>query len=335
MEIYVIASAVIVIAAVILITGRRSNSQSQKVLEMLNEQRTQIAIQNEKLERQSTDIERFRSEVSSNLQSSSIIIGDVKERFGEIMETTRQIHEVGKNISSLENILKSPKLRGNLGEYLLEELLSQVIPAEYLMKQYKFKSGDKVDFIIQVGEKLVSIDSKFPLENFKKYVECLEGADKERCYKEAVRDVKKHIDDISRKYILPDEGTFDFALMYIPAENVYYESIIKDGASELFGYSMDKKVIPVSPNSMYAYLQALLIGLKGLQVEKNASEILSKLGALKGDFGNFADVYEIVGTHLSNAAKRYEESARKLDKFEDKLENVIERSEEERVSLVS
>lgn len=336
--------------------SQRFESVTGQLINGMNEQKTQIAVQNEKLETQRSDsfnaisnfnneIVNFRKEVSetiavnnksidgklssmsTQLMSGNQIIGDVKERFGEIMETTRQIYNIGKDISSLENLLKSPKLRGNLGEYLLEDLLKQIIPVQNFSKQYKFKNGEKVDFAIHLGDKIVPIDSKFPLENFRKFIESEDEAEKASSYKEAMKNVKKHIDDISRKYINPSEGTFDFAMMYIPAENVYYEAIIKEEATRdeksIYMYSIEKRVVPVSPNSMFAYLQSILIGLRGLQIEKNAEEILNNIASLKGDYGKFAENFRVLGAHLNNASKQYDESSKKLNNFENRLDIVV------------
>ncbi len=144
--------------------------------------------------------------------------------------------------------------------------------------------------------------------------------------KKFVSDVKKHIDAIAGKYILPDEGTFDFALMYIPAENVYYELIIKDEAVDtekaLLSYAFAKRVIPVSPNSFYAYLQTILLGLKGLHIEEQAQEILKNIARLSGDFGKFQDEFELVGKHLTNTKARYDEADKRLQKFGDKLQTL-------------
>jgi DNA recombination protein RmuC len=318
---------------------------TSRLLDSVNEQKTQIAVQNEKLESQKndtfnalskfqSDINSFREEVSRNLnntnthlQTSNKVIGDVKERFGEIMETTKQIYNVGKDISSLENILKAPKLRGNLGEYLLEELLKQILPSESFTKSYKFKSGERVDFAIHLGDKLVPVDSKFPLENFRKYLSSKDEQERDLYYRESLKNVRKHIDDIAKKYIRPDEHTFDFAMMYIPAENVYYEVIVRDTVyrdeRSLYLYAIDKRVIPVSPNSMFAYLQSILIGLKGMEVEKNAEQIIANMAMLNNELDKFSNEFKLMGSHLMNAGKKYRDAEKKLDHFENKLENIV------------
>ena len=252
-------------------------------------------------------------------QSSRSSFERLAGTLGQLAESTKQMMEVGKTISNLEDLLKPPKLRGGMGETLLQELLDQIIPQNYQV-QYMFRNGVRVDAIIKLGDGLVPIDAKFPLESFRRLmqIEDKDLAQKER--KDFVRQIKKHINDISEKYILPDEGTYEFALMYIPAENIYYETILKDESQEgLFPYSLEKHVIPVSPNSFYAYLQVIVHGLKGLRIEQRAKEIMSHLARLQKDEEIFRQEFDVLGSHISNAGKKYDEATRKLVQFEEKL----------------
>ncbi len=250
-------------------------------------------------------------------------IADVKKDLGQVSQATRQVFEAARDISRLEKLLQAPKFRGGLGELLLGDLLGQILPPSGFSLQYRFKSAEIVDAVVRIGPHLVPVDSKFPYENFRRYVEMEESAERLQLKKFFVRDVKKHIDDIARKYILPDEGTFDFALMYIQAENIYYETIVRDEnlgeEKSIFNYSLKKRVIPVSPNSFYAYLQVILLGLKGFRVEKTAQEIVRHLSRLQGDFNRFKTDFDLVGTHIQRANSKFEEADRRLGKFSDKL----------------
>ncbi len=265
-------------------------------------------------------------EISKRLDNAARVIGDVQKNIGELSEASRQIFEVGKNIATLQEILQPPKLRGGLGEQFLGELLAQVLPPQFFTLQYMFSNGERVDAVVRLGEKLVPIDSKFPLDNFKRIIECKTEEERKAYQKTFYRDVKKHIDDIASKYIVPNEGTYDFALLYIPAENVYYETITKDDSfgeeKGILNYALKKKVIPVSPNSFYAYLQVIVLGLKGLQVEKDAQKILALLSSLKKDLGGFQEDFQLVGRHITNAMNKFEEARRRLDKFNFKLEQI-------------
>jgi DNA recombination protein RmuC len=208
---------------------------------------------------------------------------------------------------------------------LLEQLLSQMLPREHYVIQHGFRSGEKVDAAIRIGERLVPVDAKFPLENFRRLLAEPEDDRRRPLRKAFGRDVKLRVDEIAKRYILPDEGTFDFALMYVPAENVYYEIIIKqDEADEesIATYALSRRVVPVSPNSLYAYLQVILLGLRGLRIEANAREIQGDLVRLGGDLGRVREHMQKLGIHLGNAQKQFTDAERDLARFETKLEGI-------------
>ena len=256
--------------------------------------------------------------MNTRLDNAAKVVGDLREKVG-------QIHEVGKAAAELVNILRAPKLRGGMGELFLGDLLAQILPPEHYRLQHTFQSGEKVDAVIQVGQRLVPVDAKFPYENFRRVVDAGSDADRQAARKQFLRDVRKHVDAIADKYILPDENTYDFALMYVPAENVYYETIIKQDAGEeheLLGYALQKHVIPVSPNSFYASLQTILLGLKGMQVEVRAQEILASLQRLRGDFDRLAENFRLVGKHLTNATGSYADTEKTLTKLDVKLSQI-------------
>jgi len=259
--------------------------------------------------------------VGERIADTTKVFGEVKESLGELTQRTKEIQEVGKNISGLQDILRAPKFRGGFGELLLERLLADILPRDNYSLQYRFRNGETVDAVIRVGGNLVPIDSKFPLADFERIVTAESEEEKVALRRQFTRTIKGHIDDVT-KYILPDENTFDFALMYIPAENVYYETVLRGQAeeSEIYSYSLQKRVIPVSPNSFYAYLQVIILGLKGLHIEKTARDILGHLGRLQGELVDFQDDYEILGGHIRHAATKYEEAATKLTRLGDKLQ---------------
>ena len=217
-------------------------------------------------------------------------------------------------------------MRGGLGELLLENLLAEIMPKNLYELQYSFKSGDRVDAVIKIGKKLVPVDSKFPMESFARLIESEEEEDKKRAKREFVRTVKEHINSIADKYILPDENTHQFALMYIPAENVYYETVIKDddiGAEKsILSYAMARNVMPVSPNSFYAYLYVIITGLRGLGIQEKTQEVIKKLVALKGSLDKFKGDFDKVGTHIKNAGSSYSSAKERLDKFGNKLTKI-------------
>ena len=263
--------------------------------------------------------------VGERIADTTRVFREVKESLGKLTQRAEQIQEVGKNISSLQDLLRAPKLRGGFGELLLGRLLADTLPRDNYSLQYRFRNGETVDAVIRIGGNLVPIDSKFPLEDFERIVAVESEEEQVALRKQFTRTMKKHIDEVT-KYILPDENTFDFALMYIPAENIYYETILRGQPeeSEIYSYSLQKRVIPVSPNSFYAYLQVIILGLKGLHIEKTARDILGHLGRLQGELMDFQDDFDTLGGHIRHATTKYDDATRKLTRLSDKLQDVGE-----------
>ncbi len=303
------------------------STQLGQVTNLVNAQLGQVASQmNTRLGQVTEQLQKSTGDLNSRLDNAARVVQEVSKGLGSLGEATQKVFLVGKDIASLQEILRSPKLRGGLGELFLGDLLSQIFPLSHYALQHRFKSGEAVDAVIKLGSSLVPVDAKFPLENFKRVVETATEEEHRIARKKFIGDVKKHIDAIAGKYILPDEGTFDFALMYIPAENVYYELIIKDEAIDsdrgLLNYAFTKRVIPVSPNSFYAYLQTILLGLKGLHIEEQAQEILKSLARLSGDFDKFKLDFELVGKHLTNVKTKYDDADKRLEKFDERLHSL-------------
>ncbi|MBI3786350.1 MAG: DNA recombination protein RmuC [Deltaproteobacteria bacterium] len=268
--------------------------------------------------------------LGERLDSTAQAVGAVHRSLGTLEEANRRIFEIGKDLSSLQQILQAPKLRGGLGELLLEDLLAQILPADHYATQHTFRSGHKVDAVIRLGAGLVPVDAKFPLENFRRILEATGDTERRSARRAFAGDVKRHIDSVAAKYILPDEATFDFALMYIPAENVYYEIIVKDDVTDeaaIGEYALSRRVIPVSPGSFYAYLQAIVLGLRGLRIEERAQEIMAELGRLRGDFERFREDFRVAGRHLSNAANSFAGAERRLERLDAHLAGLEEDGE--------
>ena len=274
-------------------------------------------------EQLSNSLSQNTGTINQRLDNAAKLYGELRSQLGHLSAANAQIQAMVKDVSSLQDILRPPKLRGGMGEVLLENLLREILPPNHYELQYRFRTGNIVDGIIRLKEGLVSVDAKFPLENFRRMLEAKTDEERKAARREFARNVKKHIDDIHEKYILTEEGTFPFALMYIPAENVYYETIIKadedDTDKALYAYATTKQVMPVSPNSFYAYLLTLAQGFRGMRIEEKAKEILGHLSRLGQELNRFSDDFQMVGRHLGNAQTKFDDAEKRLSKFQDKL----------------
>ena len=233
-------------------------------------------------------------QLNERLDKAATTMMDVSREVG-------QMNEIGRNMRELQEFLKSPKLRGNIGEQVLKDLISQMFPRNSFNLQYEFRSGDKVDAAIKTDAGILPIDSKFPMENFQKMVKGKDG-EKDFFEKEFIKDVKKHIDAISKKYILPDEGTMDFALMYVPSESVFYEVV---NSSEIMEYARNARVYIVSPSTLYAHLQTILLSFEGKRLEAKSKEIFTILRALQIDYNKTNENLNVLGRHLTNAYSQF------------------------------
>jgi DNA recombination protein RmuC len=254
--------------------------------------------------------------ISRDLRSSREVLASLNSQIGELQGTNKQMLQVSGQVQRLQEILSSPKLRGQMGEYSLENLLAKILPADAYRLQHTFRDGQKIDALVELAGHSVPVDAKFPLPAFEELVRCGDEQ-RPRLRKQFVRDLTAHVDKIASSYIRPAEGTLDFALMYIPAENVYYETIVgyKGEDSDVLAYALDKKVIPVSPNLLYAYLMTVVMGLHGLQIEQQAAQIHRNLKKLNASLGEFVGDWDVLGTHLRNAYGKYEEGQKRLDRF--------------------
>ena len=273
--------------------------------------------------------------VTGAMQATTGAIGDMNRSLGEIKTRGERLEEFGKAINEIGSLLKPPQMRGMTGEVLLEKMLSDMLPQGNYQMKYSFRSGDQVDAIIKFREFILPIDSKFPLDSFRRMLECESEDDKRRCFREFVQAVKRQVDNIAKKYIAPNEKTFEFALMYVPSESVYYEAIVRDRQfgeeTSLLSYATKNRVYIVSPSTLYPYISTIVHGLKAFKIEENAKQILERIGALRKDFEDFKTVFDIVGAHLSDAHKKYmSDAAHKLAKVDADLSTLELRHENEK-----
>lgn len=267
--------------------------------------------------------------LTDHLGASGRLLQDVGQRMGQIYEASQKIEKLAGDVTRLEDLLKPPKLRGALGEAFLEQTLRQVLPAQGFEMQFRFPDNVVVDAAIFVGDRIVPVDSKFPLENFRRAREAPEEADRRRAQREFAADVRRHVEAIRTRYIRPESGTFDFALMYVPAEAIYCEIVGEEAEGQgLADYAMERRVFPVSPRLLYAYLATVALGMKGMELQRSALEIQERLLDLTRLWDRVEDPFSKVRVHLSNTQKQYDEASKALGRFAEKLSGIAEGAEE-------
>jgi DNA recombination protein RmuC len=268
------------------------NKPDQALLEWLKTMQSTITNSSSQTVR---TLQENTKQLNERLDTAARVIRDVEKEVG-------QMSEIGRSMRELQDFLKSPKLRGNIGEQVLKDLIAQMFPKSSFHLQYEFKSGEKVDAAIQTDAGILPIDSKFPMENYQKMVKATEKQEREIFEKDFVRDVKKHIDAISKKYILPSEGTMDFALMYIPSESVYYEIV---NQIEVLDYARKARVYMVSPSTLYAHLQTILLSFEGKKIESKSKELFTLLRSIQIDYEKIEENMSTLGKHINNAYSQF------------------------------
>jgi DNA recombination protein RmuC len=334
--------AIVVIAAVLWSVGRRTDAQlsavRQEMQHSLVSQGQSVNAQiNHLTQTVTTQLGQVRQELLTGVASSGKLASDAQIAIAQQMQTSNEtirrmsqqlgeVQQAGREMSqsaqTLQSVLGGAKTRGTLGEVALERLLQDALPQSAYDVQHRFEStGAIVDAVVHSGERMLCVDSKFPLEAYRRLADNVEGARRE--FSVAVR---KHADSIAEKYILPHEHTFDYALMFVPSEGVYYELMMTEDAKggQLDEYCRNKRVFPVSPNTFYACLSAVALSLQGQKIEENTRHILAGMSGLKKQFEVFDEVYEKLGKHLRNAQQSYEEADSRLSRTRNSLEQLTQ-----------
>jgi DNA recombination protein RmuC len=300
------------------LSSLKQPTDNQALLEWLKTMQASIdktnSTLNEAMQSNSSTMVRTLQEntkqLNERLDKAAEVIRDVNKEVG-------QMSEIGRSMRELQEFLKSPKLRGNIGEEILKDLIGQMFPKNSFHLQYTFKSGERVDAAIQTDAGILPIDSKFPMESFQRMMKAETTEERDNLCKEFVRDVKKHIDSISKKYILPEEGTMDFALMYVPSETVFYEIC---NLSEILNYTRKQRVYIVSPSTLYAHLQTILLSFEGKKIETKSREVFKLLRATQADFEKVNDNMMILGKHLTNATAQFSNVSTGFNQLGNKLQ---------------
>jgi len=298
---------------------------SESVDRRFEELRRSVAERVEGVER---SLQEGQRHLSDHLGQSGQLLKDVGEKMGRIFEASQKIEKLAGEVTRLEDLLKPPKLRGTLGETFLEQALREALPPGSWQMQYRFADdGSIVDAVVSVGDRFVPIDSKFPLENYRRARELEDESEQRRARAAFVSDVKRHADAIARKYIRPAAGTYDYAFMYVPAESVYAEIVADESEKALADYCIERRVFPVSPRLFYAYLSTVAMVLRGQELQRNAQDVAERLSELARTWARAEEPFKKLGTHLGNAAKQYEEASAALNRFGQRLEGVSDGAE--------
>lgn len=317
--ILVILVAVLTTAIFVLLVRQQNPQNLTETIQSAQQMAVQTILQQMNASQQSH--ENQAGQLHARVGEASKAIYTLQAKLAQLEEGHKRILDMGQGLTELQNILQAPKLRGNQGEVWLETLLAQMLPRKHFKMQYRFKSGETCDAVITMPDgHLVPLDSKFSLENFRKMLSASSPEERKTHERTFVADVKRRIDEVAKKYVLPDEGTLNFAFMYVPAENVYYQAFVEDvGGHNLQRYAFERHVIPVSPNSLYPYLEIVLFGLRGLQIEQSARDIQRGLTGIIGDLAKFDEDYRKVGNNIRLAQQNFDSADKRLTTVNTKL----------------
>jgi DNA recombination protein RmuC len=315
----IISLGIIVVLANYLFFKKSKNTDQSELVRDLERRLTDLMI---------NQLKEIRGSVDGSSKAMNEQIYSFTKETTKIREELKQVQDAVKDVSSFQEIFKAPKLRGQWGEASLEHILSQHFPQELYKNQYLFSSGEQVDTIIKLPDgKILPIDAKFPSENFAKMIKA-KGDDYDFFQKKFIEDVKIRVNEISSKYILPSEGTVDFAIMYIPAEAIYYELVNNiDKDSDLAKYTWSKKVVLTSPNTIYLTLRTIEHWFKDTQISRQTQEILKRLNKIQQEAEKLSGDFRRLGVHLKNAVGSYDTSEKRLSLFSDKVEKLLSTKE--------
>ena len=332
MDIVILSIVLIVVilgfgAVIAILNGRLRELKNSSAVELMKADVTELSrsiaglqqTMGDKLERSNLAVQ---TSVQRQLSESAKLVADVTQRLTKLDETNRRVVDVADELKTLQNVLQNPKQRGVFGEYYLQSVLENVLPPGQFQMQYKFADGEIVDAVIFLEKgQMLSIDSKFSLENYNRMIVAADKDERERYLLRVKADLKGRIDETS-KYIRTSEKTMDFAFMFIPSESLYYDLLINNvgtgGSSrDLIEYAFrDKRVIIVSPTSFMAYLQTVLQGLRSLQIEEQAKDIQVRVGKLGQHIGRFEDYMQKLGNALGTTVNHYNAAHKELAKVD-------------------
>ena len=279
---------------------------------------------------------RFQSNIHSEMNTARQGVEGAKDVMSQnalktletLQRLVQQQEEAQRLGQSLKDLLQAPKLRGSYGEMILEELLDRVLPRGVWERQYKMEGGEVVDCIVRFRDVVVPIDAKFPRNDYMRYSESESKEDKTASWKGFEAAIRSQIASIKAKYVKPEQGTTEFALMFIPSEAIYYETIAEKNhlgqPSAILEYAQQNHVLPVSPNTFYAFLQIVMLSLKNVEILRNAKQLQEGLARLEKDFRFFHERFEGVGTAIGRASEAYRVGSGHVDRYKRRLDETLQ-----------
>ena len=251
---------------------------------------------------------------------------DLSKQLGTLGAQSERIGELAKDIGSLQDLLRAPKTRGGFGELMLERLLQDALPAEAYEIQYTYRDGSRVDAIVRYGNRLVPIDSKFPNESYAQIAGARDDAERRTRRRAFLQQVRRHVDSVER-YVSPEDGTIDFAFMYVPSEAIYYELTLGQESPDepdLLAYCAAHHVFPASPNTLLAYLKLVSLGMRGLAMQERTRELQQGIAQVRREFETVVELNDQLGHHLQNAQKKFDETRRALERSSGAIEGLAQ-----------
>ncbi|MFH1394606.1 MAG: DNA recombination protein RmuC [Candidatus Omnitrophota bacterium] len=328
MEIVVVFLLLILIALVVLailkITG--STAKKETIESVLNAKFIDFSDRiRQTMDKTREEVEKSKDFLSKNALKTLEHITGMNEVVGSLVKQQEKAQELGK---SLEYLLQAPKLRGNYGETVLEEMLDRILPKGIWEKQYAIADGERVDAVVKYKDVIIPIDSKFPKEDYQKYLAADNESDKKIYWINYEKALKVQINSIRQKYVKPEKGTSEFALLFIPSESMYYETIAEKNhlgdPCQIYEYATERKVMPVSPNTFYAFLQIVMLGIRNIEIARDAKKLQESLSKVERDFNFFYSKFELIGKNLEKASDAYKTGDGHIKRFKRTLDSTLQ-----------
>ena len=323
--ILILLAILVLLAGVSLWRITKKENVKDKIEALLNERFIDFSDRlRQSMESTRQEVERSKDVLSSGTVKTLEHIKGMSETVNNLVQQQEKVQQLGQ---SLEYLLQTPKLRGSYGEAILEEMLERVLPRGIWEKQYMIEGNERVDAVVKYKEVVIPIDSKFPKDDYQKYLAGASPQEKKLHWANYEKALKTQINSIKDKYIKPEKGTTDFALLFIPSEAIYYETIAEKNylgdPCSIYEYATKQKVIPVSPNTFYAFLQVIILGIRNVEIAKEARKLQESLSRIEKDFSFFHNKFEQIGKALGSASKAYETGEGHIKRFKTNLESTL------------